>query len=124
MNNRIQELAEQARVSLPIGRLSVTEWIQAYNLRLGELIVEDVLNIVTPRHDERTETFRTHRHLYNSIQQHFGINEDPCSHHWIVNESILGNGWVCDNCYETTMTNPNDCAQCLPRGAKNYCDCA
>ena len=40
MNKRIQELAEQARASVPPG-LVVEEWIQVYNIKLGELIVQE-----------------------------------------------------------------------------------
>jgi len=106
MTDRIQELAEQARVSLPVGNLTVEEWIRAYNHRLGELIVEDVLAIVQPRHDSRTEKFRTHKILYNSIKQHFAMDQDPCDHHWTVNHNIMSNGWLCDKCYECSIQSP------------------
>jgi hypothetical protein len=42
MNQRIQELAEQARASVPPG-LVVSEWIEVYNHKLGELIVAECL---------------------------------------------------------------------------------
>lgn len=45
MNQRIQELAEQARASVPPG-LVVEEWIQVYNIKLGELIVQECISIV------------------------------------------------------------------------------
>lgn len=41
MNQRIQQLAEQARTSIPIGTLGVDQWIQAYNEKLAELIVRE-----------------------------------------------------------------------------------
>ena len=44
MNERIQELAEQARASVPPG-LVVEEWIQVYNIKLGELIVRECLRM-------------------------------------------------------------------------------
>jgi hypothetical protein len=44
MNKRIQELAEQARASVPPG-LVVEEWIKVYNQLLGELIVRKCAEI-------------------------------------------------------------------------------
>jgi hypothetical protein len=44
MNKRIQELAEQARASVPPG-LVVEEWIKVYNQVLGELIVRKCAEI-------------------------------------------------------------------------------
>jgi hypothetical protein len=44
MNKRIQELAEQARASVPPG-LVVEEWIRVYNIKLGELIVQECAEI-------------------------------------------------------------------------------
>ena len=44
MNKRIQELAEQARASVPPG-LVAEEWIRVYNERLGELIVRKCAEI-------------------------------------------------------------------------------
>ena len=41
MNPRIQQLAEQARASIPTGALGVEQWIQAYNKKLAELIVAE-----------------------------------------------------------------------------------
>ena len=44
MNKRIQELAEQAKASVPPG-LVVEQWIQVYNQVLGELIVRKCAEI-------------------------------------------------------------------------------
>jgi len=38
---RIQELAEQAKNSIPKESLGVTEWIAAYNQKFAELIVKE-----------------------------------------------------------------------------------
>ena len=38
---RIQELAEQAKNSIPKDSLGVTEWIAAYNQKFAELIVRE-----------------------------------------------------------------------------------
>jgi thiaminase len=45
MNQRIQELAEQARASVPPG-LVVSEWIRVYNEKLSLLIVQECVSIV------------------------------------------------------------------------------
>jgi hypothetical protein len=44
MNQRIQELAEQARASVPPG-LVVEEWVRVYNQCLGEMIVRKCAEI-------------------------------------------------------------------------------
>ena len=41
-NNRIQELAEHAKKSIPTGTLGVTEWIAEYNRKFAELIIGDI----------------------------------------------------------------------------------
>jgi hypothetical protein len=41
MNQRIQQLAEQARASIPTDTLDVDQWIQAYNKKFAELIVAE-----------------------------------------------------------------------------------
>ena len=43
MNKRIQELAEQAKASVPPG-LVVSEWIGVYNQLFAELIVRECLS--------------------------------------------------------------------------------
>ena len=48
MNKRIQELADQAKASVPAG-LEVSEWIDTYNRLYAELIVEAVLDQVEQR---------------------------------------------------------------------------
>ena len=40
---RIQELAEQAKNSIPKDSLGVTEWIAAYNQKFAELIVRECM---------------------------------------------------------------------------------
>ena len=42
MNNKIQELAEQAKISVPAG-LDVNEWILVYNQKFAELIVRECI---------------------------------------------------------------------------------
>jgi hypothetical protein len=72
MNERIQLLAEQARQAIPQGRLTVAEWIQAYNQELGRLIVEDALTVC----DQVAKGFEdwTLRHDIDSAQRQIGVN--------------------------------------------------
>jgi hypothetical protein len=41
MNQRIQQLAEQAKASIPTDTLGVEQWIAAYNQKFAELIVRE-----------------------------------------------------------------------------------
>ena len=41
MNQRIQQLAEQARSSIPTDTLGVEQWIEVYNEKLAMLIVAE-----------------------------------------------------------------------------------
>jgi hypothetical protein len=72
MNTRIQQLAEQARGSIPQGRLSVEEWIAAYNQELGRLIVEDALAVC----DQVNKGFEdwSEQHAIDSMQRQIGVN--------------------------------------------------
>ena len=45
MNNQIQELANQAKASVPQG-LSVDKWIETYNKKFAELIVQECYKVV------------------------------------------------------------------------------
>jgi hypothetical protein len=82
MNQRIQELAEQARASVPPG-LVVEEWIQVYNIKLGQLIVQECASVVenlSPGYkgykdyrDQIEDAFR--RDCVAEIKHHFGVEE-------------------------------------------------
>ena len=63
---RIQELAEQAKNSIPKDSLGVSEWIAAYNQKFAELIVQECMsNLYLHGYDDaRTQ-----------IKQHFGVEE-------------------------------------------------
>jgi hypothetical protein len=67
MNKRIQDLAEQARASVPSG-LVVEEWIQVYNIKLGQLIVRDVLDEVLQAMDDGMD-------VYDTVADKFGVEE-------------------------------------------------
>lgn len=45
MNKRIQELADQAKLSIPQGMYEPDVWIQEYNRRFAELIVNECIDI-------------------------------------------------------------------------------
>jgi len=83
MNQRIQELAEQARASVPPG-LVVEEWIQVYNQKLGELIVQECVSIVenlSPGYEDYRnqieDAFR--RDCVAEIKHKFGVENETVS---------------------------------------------
>lgn len=69
MNKRIQELAEQARASVPPG-LVVEEWIQVYNIKLGELIVRECCIALNPMLRDMISRGQG----VDLIKLHFGMN--------------------------------------------------
>ena len=80
MNKRIQELAEQARASVPPG-LVVSEWIEVYNQKLGELIVQECASVVeslSPGYEDYRnqieDAFR--RDCVAEIKHHFGVENE------------------------------------------------
>jgi hypothetical protein len=83
MNERIQELAEQARASIPPG-LVVEQWIKVYNQVLGELIVQECVSIVqgmSPGYqdyrDQIEDAFR--RDCVAEIKHKFGVEDETVS---------------------------------------------
>ena len=79
MNERIQELAEQARASVPPG-LVVEEWIQVYNIKLGQLIVQECTRVVEGMEpgykdyrDQIEDAFR--RDCVAEMKHHFGVEQ-------------------------------------------------
>jgi hypothetical protein len=99
MNKRLQELMIQAGYAAP-------ELASRAN-HLVELIMKDVLDIVEPKHDSRTEVFRAYKDLYNQIKEHFEIDEKPCEHVWVINNHLMSNGTLCNKCFTTSMHIPN-----------------
>jgi len=51
MNERIRQLAEQAKASVPAGLL-VNEWIERYNEIFAELIIEECISSVGSQADK------------------------------------------------------------------------
>jgi hypothetical protein len=74
MNKRIQELAEQARASVPPG-LVVSEWIQVYNQKLGELIVLECANIADKERPNSLGCGYITKTKGQLIREHFGVEE-------------------------------------------------
>ena len=66
MNDRIKELAEQAKNSIPKDSLGVTEWIAAYNQKFAELIVRECAEIA-----DKAEPYK----VSDLIKQYFGVAE-------------------------------------------------
>ena len=64
MNERIRELAEQAKASVPAG-LVVEEWIQVYNKNFAELIVRECADIA----------LREDHDPYECILKYFGVEK-------------------------------------------------
>lgn len=69
MNERIKLLADQAKNSIPKDTLGVTEWIDAYNQRFAELIVEECGIALHPM----LRDMISRGQAYDLIQQHFGV---------------------------------------------------
>jgi deoxyribodipyrimidine photolyase len=77
MNERIFELAEQAKDKVPAG-LVVSEWIDAYNRLFAELIIQEC--VTTMREHGNTYAYPTAGEYQagefaQAIQKHFGVNE-------------------------------------------------
>ena len=70
MNKLIQQLAEQAKTSIPTGTLDVAQWIEAYNEKLSELIVREC----AAEADKQTIYCRGIP-WGRWIKQHFGVEE-------------------------------------------------
>jgi len=70
MNKLIQQLAEQARASIPTGTLETEQWIEAYNEKLAKLIVQ----ACAAEADKQTIYCRGIP-WGRWIKQHFGVEE-------------------------------------------------
>lgn len=53
MTNRIQELADKAKESVPKGILSVDEWINQYNILFANLIVQECIDCCGSQADRK-----------------------------------------------------------------------
>jgi len=100
MKKRIKELMLTAGYAAPE--------LASRGQLLAELLIKDILSIVEPYQDSRTEVFRAHRDLYNQIKEHFEIDEQPCEHVWVINNHIMSNGVLCDKCFTTSIHIPQE----------------
>ena len=74
MNERIQELSEQAKAAVPAG-LVVDKWIQRYNEEYARLIIEECIQLM---HEQETipagNLYSKPTHIHElAIKQHFGV---------------------------------------------------
>ena len=67
MNQKIKQLAEQAKNSVPPG-LGVDQWIETYNKKFAELIVQECANYIT-------EYYPHSRYEAFYMKKHFGVEE-------------------------------------------------
>ena len=81
MNQRIQELAEKAKLSVPHGIMGVDKWIEVYNEKFAELIVRECEKVAkdgpwyydTP--SLRSGWQNPINHVCNVMKEHFGVEE-------------------------------------------------
>lgn len=73
MNERIQELSDKAKKSVPHG-LSVDKWIETYNEKFAELIIRDCIDCVDGYTKPRT--YGTHYEAVEQIKANFGIEDE------------------------------------------------
>ena len=73
MSDLIQSLAEQARVSIAPDTLGVTEWIEQYNRRLAELIVEECARIADRERPNSLGCGYITKTKGQEIREHFGV---------------------------------------------------
>ena len=66
MNQRVQELAEQAKNKVPAG-LEVSRWIEVYNEELARLIIQECISACA------TDSLGKTVGAEELILQHFGI---------------------------------------------------
>lgn len=70
--NKIQQLAEQAKNTIPKGMYSPDLWILEYNQKFAELILQECLLIC----EQGNSTQTTSAGAASLIKQHFSINDD------------------------------------------------
>jgi len=72
VNERIKELADRAKQSVPQGILDVDKWIETYNEKFARLIVSECADVAY-KFDELTlgQGYTVAKH----IKKHFGIEE-------------------------------------------------
>jgi hypothetical protein len=64
MNEIVNQLAEQAKASIPPGTLSVDQWIEQYNQKFADLIIFECIKIAV---------FKGDRETARAIREWFGV---------------------------------------------------
>ena len=72
MNTHIQELAAKAKAAVPQGILGVDKWIEAYNEKFAELIVQECVDICNDTNDA---SYLNGVIAGRKIREHFGVEE-------------------------------------------------
>jgi hypothetical protein len=70
MSTLIQTLAEKAKNSMPQGILGVDKWIELYNQKFAELIVQECCDIA-----DQVERADMDSYVSKYIRAHFGVTE-------------------------------------------------
>ena len=73
MNQKIKQLADQAKNNVPAG-LGVDQWIETYNQLFAELIVAECADIAK-HHVMNISTYADADFVDEQIKQHFGVEE-------------------------------------------------
>lgn len=74
MNQRIQELAEQAKKQVPAG-LEVSKWIAVYNEELARLVIDECIEVIHQQ-ERKPKEFIMPKSAFAyqlAIHDHFGI---------------------------------------------------
>ena len=70
MTDKIQQLANQAKETVPKGILGVNEWVEQYNKIFAELIINECADLFKLVHtDEQYQ-----RRIDKTILKHFGLH--------------------------------------------------
>jgi hypothetical protein len=72
--NRIQELVNQAKKSVPYG-LGPEKWIEIYNEKFAELIVRECIQVGGPEDSYTDEWFKAKVDSVQKIKEHFGVDK-------------------------------------------------
>ena len=75
--NKIQQLADIAKNSVPKGILTPDKWIEEYNKKFAELIVRECLGTLNHRYqwDGDVNDPQEIKKCIQRIQKHFGVEE-------------------------------------------------
>jgi hypothetical protein len=75
MNERIQELSDKAKKSVPHG-ISVDKWIETYNEKFAELIVRECARVLTQHGTYFSGEGEPYHYAASLIEEHFGVKNE------------------------------------------------